>query len=642
MYTLRKELYMKSHLDNLLDIYEGVLLDASAIWPTSIGSFGRDLSYLRRAAKERGFSFFAITLPELGKVIDRSLSHSTFLAGEVPIGIPLRKKRLELFQDLYMKVFHDDGTLRSEDCDINAVFLLRQLCYLCKKYRAECPAPRIAESLNEFFLIEARLPPPHVDTFDCDTPTWTERKGHPLRGSQSDRRTGNQDDLFPDGGISGDPLPWDDLRAIARRFTSELGIPDWWNLRPKHGPGVVSDGERGVVKYDFPHWPRKLGLWFPYDWHGSGNLDSESYPSDREPPSRLCCVPKTYKGPRLIAAEPVAHQWMQQGIWWWLRERIPQTLFGLSVKFNDQDVSRKRAVYASLTGELCTIDLSSASDRLSCRLVEYIFQGSEILDGLHACRTRLMSQTISSDHPKVIALRKFATQGSSLTFPIQSMVYTILSVWALRLAEGKAGLIGLRDDVKRVTVFGDDIIAPSIAYETITRVLTECGLKVNDAKSFREGFFRESCGMDAFRGYDITPAYHLESYDGSALSTDSTVEVSNNFFRKGLWHTSQRVLSQLPPQEVSLLPVNAGDRGGLGLLSYVGEDLSHLKKVWNPHLQRHEYLVLGILPKVSKVRGTGQASLTQYFTERPDPELPWSSGQVSSVKVRKALTRVSR
>jgi hypothetical protein len=658
---------MKSHLDTLLDIYEGVFHDAAIRWPDSTGSFGKDLSYLRRAAKERGIGFFTLTLPELGKVIDRSLSESVFLTSLVPNGIPKIKKRLELFQDLYKKIFDDSGTLR-EDEDIEAIFFIRQLCYLCKKMRLECPTPKVKDTLNEFFAIEANLPRPRDNTWLSDEPIWKPVYGHPL--SRGDARGGgsrNETLLFPDDDHSGLSFPWTGLRACARRYVSELGIPDWWELVPKHGKGAISDREKGVVKYDFIHWPRKLGLWFPYDWYGSGNLHSESHPSDREPPSRLHAVPKTYKGPRLIAAEPAAHIWVQLSIWNWLKRRVPQTLFGRSVRFTDQEWSRKRTLSSSMDGKYCTIDLSSASDRMSCRLVEYLFQGSEILEGIHACRTRLMAQTISASHPNVIALNKFATQGSALTFPLQSMVYTMLVVWALRLHEGKGmTLEGLEADAKRVTVFGDDIIAPSSAYETIKLVLHECGLKVNDSKSFAIGKFRESCGMDAYNGVDVTPAYHLDSYDGSATSTASIIAVSNNFFERGLWMTASKILAQLPPQEAKLLPVirsgqpgtcleTAGEDGGLGLSSFCGSDYSHLRQVWNKDLQRTEYLALTFTSKVKRTKGTGQAHLTQYFTEThrlatgetPDQdglthldEFRFKSGEVGPVTIRKTVTGV--
>lgn len=631
---------MKSHVDILLDIYDGIFLDAATRWPTSIKDFRKDITCLRKSVEERGFAFLAITLPSTGKILDRGLDNGYLSFSDIPNGVPIRMKRPKFLRAFLNRVFDSDGTLRDDAC-VDSVLFLRQILYLAKSYRIECPPQAVKETLNEFFQIEAHLPPVHEDTFSVDIPKWSRKSGHPIWGEQTNPCPESRD-LFRDSGSHDIPFHWDTLRAIARKVTSEMGTPEWWDLVPKHGPGIVSD-DNGGVKYDFPHWPRKLELWFPYDWFGSGSLsDDQSWPSDREPPSSLRCVPKSFKGPRLIAAEPTAHQWIQQSIWRWLRDRVHRGILRNTIRFDSQERSRERALNASLSGDHCTIDLSSASDRLSCRLVEYIFQGSEILDGLHACRTRLLRQDISDDYPSVIALRKFSTQGSALTFPIQSIVFSILTVFALRMHEGKQGIDGLEDDLSRITVFGDDIIAPNSAYPTIKLILHECGLKVNDTKSYCGSFFRESCGMDAFKGYDVTPATFLQSYDGSAELTASTIETSNNLFKKGFWNASSIVLGQIPQNIISNIPVDDGKLSGLGLFSFCGSHFEHLRRVWNKDLQKEEFLVLAILNRVTRKRGTGSACLTQYFTEAPpaDHFVKWQAGQVSRVKVRKALTRV--
>lgn len=628
---------MNSHLALVMAVYEGILKDASTLWPNSSGSLEKDLSYLRRAAEQRGLGFFTLTMPEMGKVLDRSLSKSAFLASEVPLGIPMIKKRPELFRDLYMKVFSDTGTLR-HDYDIDAITFLRQLFYCFKKYRVSCDPKKVEATICDFFDIESELPASPPDTWDSDIPDWKTMIGHP-HGRQSF-------DSDYHGVLDDTGLPWDTLRALSCFFMSTLGLPDHWDLQSKHGPGVVSEQEGFISKYEFPNWPRKLGLWFPYDWFGSGVLTTEHEYSQDEPPSRLIAVPKTQKGPRLICAEPISHQWMQQSTWRWLEKRLRNHPLGKCIRFRDQEISRERALDASKSGELCTIDLSAASDRLSTRLVQYIFQGpapraGSLLDNLHAHRTRYLSQTLSENHPKTILLKKFAPMGSAVTFPVQSIVFTILALWGLKLHEGtESDLRSLDYDLERITVFGDDIIAPNAAYHTIVRVLHACGLKVNTDKSFAEGFFRESCGMDAFCGNDVTAAYILGSYDGSPSSMATTVETANNFHKYGLWNTAQAVVNFLPEKERKLLLVVGSEGGGLGLFSFCGRFTGHLHSKWNRNYQRHERVALTVTSTVTKKQGRGLSSLTQYFTERPDPDLPWSSGQVSRVKLRKSLTRV--
>lgn len=641
-------------------VYSGILKDATATWPQSTKRFEQDLSCLRRACEQRGLSFFTITLPDLGKVIDRSLEEGYFLASEVPLGIPMIKKRPELFGDLYMKLFNECGTLR-EDLDPTALFFFRQLCFTAKKLEIECSKDKVEEALAEFFDIERDLPKPIEDTWDADAPQWRPRHGHPLQ--TVDTRTEGENLRLDLGDQNSDPsnLPWDSLRLLSNRVILELGTPDFWSLRPKHGPGAVSENQKGVIKYDFPYWPRKLGLLFPFDWFGSGSLDPDYHPNESEPASRLIAVPKTQKGPRLICAEPIAHQWMQQSIWRWLEDRVRKTVLGHSITFRSQENSRDRALQASLDRNNCTIDLSSASDRVSCRLVEYLFQGNyHILDAFHATRTRLMKQGISTKFDTHVKLRKFSTQGSSLTFPVESIVFTILTVWALRLSEGRENdFTNWKGDFERVTVFGDDIIAPSTAYDAILTVLSECGLKVNRNKSFMKGFFRESCGVDAYKGYNVTPSYLLRPYTGTPESTVSLLITANNFHASGLWNAAEAVILAIPYPQRKLLPVLRAnsedvitsstdvtrDSGHLGLLSFNGSKFSHLRRVWNDSLHRWERCVFSITSKVKRVHGRDDARLTQFFHEweerATDNQSDWKSGQPGRVTLGKRVTRVA-
>lgn len=629
---------MNSHLSLVMAVYGSIIKDASAIWPQSSESLEKDLSYLRRAAETRGLPFFTITLPAFGKVIDRSLSKGAFLAPEVPQGIPMVKKRPKLFGDLYMKVFSDTGTLRTE-IDITAVAFLRQVSYLCKKMRLQCDPRFVEETIQDFYSVEQSLPPPVPGTWDEEThPKWMALHGHPLGATW-------RDILYQPRDLD-HTIDWSDFERFCARSLLSLGELDVWKLRPRHGPGAVAEALGDHIKYDFPNWPSKLGSFYPYDWFATGLIAGPFEYTENEPPSRLIAVPKTQKGPRLICAEPVAHQWMQQGIWGWLDAQIRKDscYYRNSIRFRDQQYSRERALDASKDGAYATIDLSAASDRLSARLVHYMFQcRSDLLDALWACRTRRLSQDLSPNFPKEISMNKFAPMGSACTFPIQSVVFATIAAFAIRVCRRRSGEqdhSDLDSYYREVTVFGDDIIVPTYAYETLVQLLTECGLKVNTDKSFHEGFFRESCGMDAFGGIDVTPAYILDAYNGSPTSMATAIETSNNLFKRGYWYASQEVVNQLPAKERKLLAV-IGEDGGFGLFSYCGRSTDHLKKIWNVDLQKEQSIALTVTAKVTKKRGRDHASLVQYFTERPDPGNPWSAGQVSRVVARKAITRVT-
>jgi hypothetical protein len=637
---------MKSYVDHALDIYEGILRDSVTRWPTLGSSFGKDLSYLRRAVKARGFSFFTETLPAFGKWLDLSLDIGYTSLEGFPQGYPKVKGRPKLFGDLFLCVFDEQGVLR-EDADAEAVLFLRTVSYCYKKIRIQHSPSQLEETLDAFFDIEKRLPSSYPNTWDSDIPKWEGRFGHPLWGYQRQTFKDNpQRDLFRCGLVPrDDSFNWDHLRAFARRCVSEIGTPDWWSISPKHGPGAVSE-TGGIVKFDFPNWPQKLELMFPFDWFGSGDFNADAVrPTDRDISSRLVAVPKTPKGPRLICCEPVSHQWIQQGILGWLEDRINATVFRHSINLRSQELSKERALSASIDGGEATIDLSSASDRVSTRLVEYLFQGSEVLDGFHACRTRSMVQNLSENHPKMIVLRKFSTMGSALTFPVQSIVFTMLCVWGLRHHEQRSWTLeNIEDDFRRVRVYGDDLIVPVHAYETIKLLLEECGLKVNTSKTYTGFNFRESCGCDAFKGVDVTPPRILSLYDGSPSSTATMIETSNNFHKKGFWKTAEVIMSEMPEAEKKLLLIHDGEGMGLGLYSFVGPYVDHLKSGIDWELQRVYNVALGLSSKTELRRGTGEASLRQYFSDAPEPDdyLGWTSGQTGRTRLKKGRVRVYR
>lgn len=628
---------MKSYEVLTIGLYEALLSDAATEYPSIRSSFEKDLSCLKLALEQRGLPFFTITLPALGKAFDKWLSLGSISKSHpIPQGVKARHGRPELFRGLLDMVFNKDGVFLP-DPDVGAIALLRQLYVAVKRLKLPCHEDYIHEAISDFYDVEENQPRPHSGTWDSDIPVWSDCHGHPIWGVQD--RSGP--DLFGESGPVGSSFPWDEFRALCRKFTSELGEFDWFGLKPKHGPGVVSDPGDGI-KYDFAIWPQKLERCFPWDWYGTHAFGvDKSYPSSYEPSSKLICVPKTQKGPRLIASEPTSHQWIQGGIQRWFEGRLGRTFLRESITFRSQETSQKRALLGSQTGSLSTVDLSSASDRLSARLVHYVFQGhKDLLDAMHAVRTRSLRQDISPLFPEVIMLRKFSTMGSALTFPVQTIVFSLLSTWAVMLSEGQRDLRFRKAAASRVTVYGDDIIVPTTAVGVLKLLLQECGLKVNESKTFSEGYFRESCGCDAYNGVDVTPAYALQPYQESVPeSLASVVEASNNFLRKGLWRTADYLKETLPVQVRKKLNVVSVDSGQFGLISFAPEG-GFRTEFWNSDLHKWEQIVLGISSKVSKVRGSADASLLQYFMEEPSPFVDWEAGQPMRPKIRKSLRRV--
>ncbi|DAD52726.1 TPA_asm: RNA-directed RNA polymerase [ssRNA phage SRR7976310_17] len=618
---------MKSYLEScVVGVYGSLLKDFAYVHPSMDIELKR-LSRFDSIVADRGLSFWTINMPDFCKFLERGLAEGRLPSDRPYLHGRVSKKdsRPSFLRGLWSLIFDEHGLLRS-DASIDAIAALRQLYLFAKKLKLQCSEDRTNESIIGFKEVDQGLPPSHAGTWDDDVPFWVRRIGHPLWGVKSS--DGNQLALQFGGESRVESIftdrDWDTFRAMCASIVLSLGECDVFSMRPKHGPGAVADFTK--VKYDMAHWPAKLAGVFPADWFASTDLVDRTS-SVREFPSRVIPVPKTQKGPRIIASEPTSHQWCQGGIQRWFVEGINKSVLRDAIDLHDQEPSRKLALSASVDGSLATVDLSAASDRISTRLVEYMFQVNRpLLDALHATRTRWYVLPNGEHH----VMRKFACMGSACTFPVQTVIFAMISIFALMKQSGDMSYNDsrLRKLAKHVRVFGDDIVLPSEAYDVLHRLLTELGLKVNPHKSFWSGYFRESCGMDAYRGQEVTPAYFLQPYNArNPESLISIVECSNNFHKKGMWNTADYLMKTVDAQVLKLLRVSNKDVSQPCLYSFVpGSPKRKLR--WNDELQRVEVRQLVLQTKQELLEGSGNSALLQYFSEEPDPLLPYRSGQM--------------
>ena len=625
-----------SYVSSLQGLYRAILTDVTRTYPTYHHEAERDLSRIHLLLERNGIAVITMSFPEMGKHLDRCLSTGLLTSSGTMGFKPFRRgvKIPRLFKGIWLRVFHLNGVLR-ENPDIDAILMLRQLLYAAKKLRRECDESRTAKAVQDFFRLDQSLRLPSLswggDRLDLDA----------VRDlSLFDRlETEREPDLF-DSDESGAQVRFgllETTQRVADIISTSLGWFDPAEWRAKHGPGAVADAQLGKSsKYSFPTWPAKLDWYFPMDSFGFANasywvdhLVSECGSHvNREDPSRLIAVPKTQKGPRLIAAEPTSHQWAQQTIKDFLTVKVRKTPIGRSIRFNDQRPNQDFAKSASTTGSHWTIDLSSASDCVSCWLVERIFRANKpLLSALHSARTRWLVNQITSE-PRYHMIRKFAAMGAATTFPVQTYIYTIVCVAAMLNELGLAVTpVNIRRMSRQVRVFGDDIVVPSTVGTSVVQVLTYLGFKVNPSKTFGTGKFRESCGVECFDGHDVTPAYFLDFYDRSRPTTVATiVETSNNFYKKGFWITAEWLKSTLPLLLQQELPVVKTVGGQFGLVSFSGGDVSHLRSRWNADLQRTEYRAVCLTTKSSRKQSGTSAELLQFFTEEPNPDVLWMSG----------------
>jgi hypothetical protein len=97
----------------------------------------------------------------------------------------------------------------------------------------------------------------------------------------------------------------------------------------------------------------------------------------------------------------------------------------------------------------------------------------------------------------------FSSMGNGFTFELESLLFYAIAR-AVCWTEGLSGT---------VSVYGDDIIVPTAAYQDLVYVLGVLGFSVNTEKSFHEGGFRESCGGHYLFGRCVTPFYIRKPID---------------------------------------------------------------------------------------------------------------------------------
>lgn len=271
-------------------------------------------------------------------------------------------------------------------------------------------------------------------------------------------------------------------------------------------------------------WPMDAWFSLPGFWYEDYVLSDPDITCYDKIRCSLVFVPKDSRGPRTICVHPKEAIWIQQGIRRKLEIAISNDcLTKQSIRFDDQSYNQRLAYEASLSRSFCTLDLSDASDRISLDLITDIF--GDMAKYLIACR----ADVADLDDGSSLVLRKYAPMGNATTFPIESIVFWALALAAIRLS-GQA----IRPD--EVIVFGDDIIVPTSAYDCVIQALESVGLLVNRDKSFARGFFRESCGVDAWKGFNVTPV-RLKRYDphhpeGAAAICSSAHRAATYGFRQ--------------------------------------------------------------------------------------------------------------
>lgn len=614
--------------------YHAIFKDIAWLYGTQLKEMDRDCTHLLSVLEEHGMRIPCIDLPAVAKHFDRCLDEGQFTFPNLPltrgrgkgIGYPV------FLGVLYAAVFHKDGKLRN-DASVESIVAIRQIYMGLKKLELPCSQENINDTIEDFLDTEKTL---RRATHDWEALLWD--VSPKLSFWDNNHRDGR-------GRFVRVPFKGSTRRALTVLHNVcdivSVMLGDFANERtselPKHGPGVVADLRKGEDKYLFRAWSKRLEPVYPFDRYAVANVNCFSYNDEDLPdgdiPSRLICVPKTLKGPRLIAAEPVGGQWIQQLLKRQLEGRLRDTPIADAIDFSSQEKNQIAALKGSASGDNVTIDLKSASDRVSCWTLERVFRRNpDLLLRLSSSRTTKVGGKLLKD---TLSMRKFSTMGSACTFPVQSILFACIAVAAAPCVQRKQSIATIREASKWVQVFGDDIVIPKTWFHLVSEYMEALQLRINHDKTFGGVNFRESCGVDAFRGYNVSPTYIKFLPDTKVLPgrVATYVAASNNLFIGGYWHASETLRESIA-SATSLLPIircNRNADGGaypgnlFGLSSFVGSRDTAFKR-YNKDLQVSEHKVLMPIKQSTLTVRDNHASLLQYFTEEPEPIYDWQAG----------------
>lgn len=498
-----------------LNLMHQVLLDASDKCATH-PCIKRDFDTIKKRYEHEGLSFLTITLPAFLESFVAALEHG----GISPTSFSGWKKKACLpafLQGFTRLVFNKEGKVENES--VTSIHCVRQICSIFKKIKLPCTEHRRISAFDQYCDVDAEL----------------------------DTSFNNIPDSFLDTFVNVSGI------FCTTLFPTDVDLEE---LIPHHGPGSTQEKITGNKKYkpDLYPWVERLSQYFRPEEVLFSSAECCRDSSDNvvvlglssEPPVRVVSVPKTLKTPRIIALEPTSVQMCQQSV----KDVVVKVLEANDltrghINFTDQSINQRLALESSLTRKLCTLDLSAASDRIHKDLIYLMLKTVPVLRGL-AFSTRSRYAEVDG---KSIFLNKFASMGSAMCFPMEALFFTILCCMGiLRNRQLDPTLKNIKCVIKSVFVYGDDIIVPVDDVAAVVETLTVFGNVVGQSKSFVKGGFRESCGVDAYNGKNVTPIYirqALPTARNQASRIVSTIETANQLFKIGFAKSAQYLVGKV-------------------------------------------------------------------------------------------------
>ncbi len=572
-----------------LMVFANTLLTELGEWCSV--STDRDIKTITERVENEGLSFLTITLADFGKSLEKGLAQGRLTSNLYNPTWGFKGGVPRFLGGFLCLIFDSRTGVLLEAPSVHAISAVRQFSLAFSKIEVECSDERKTRAIAQYLQCEQEL-------------RWSDS---------------TISDDFRSEFRAVSTLLWSNLLG---RVDRRLYVGDF---RPKHGPGATADGLIGNEKYTNRTWTARLEEEFPFLENGVATysqyreLNHVKFLEPRdEIPVKVIMVPKTLKTPRIIAEEPTHMQYMQQAIHELIQEEMRKDDISLNLACYDSQLpNQELARKGSIDGSLATLDLSEASDRVSNEHVRLLLSNfGTLFRSVDSCRSRkarVLHKDLGFD--ETIRLTKFASMGSALCFPIETLVFTTFVFIGIQRSLGRPlSKRDIKSFFGRVRVYGDDIIVPVEFAESVVETLHTHGYKVNTSKSFWTGKFRESCGKDYYNGVDVSivkvrSMFPTSTDNGSELA--STVALRNHLCASG-YDLTVKYLDKLICSLIPFPKVLAGSQ----LLGRI--DLDGVYDVTKVDRDLQSPLVKGVYisaPLPSNVID-GNDALLKYFLKR--------------------------
>lgn len=309
------------------------------------------------------------------------------------------------------------------------------------------------------------------------------------------------------------PLIYQTSRLLAEILGEHSELDMAQNLR--FGPGVSSScrGLKATIAHkleaDIICTPRSLPIvertfrhFFQYYYNLKPIVASEQY-------NYFTTVPKTFKQERGICIGQHGNIVVQLAYGAQLRQRFRKYVdLDKAADFHQYLVEKKWR-------EIATIDLRSASQMIARRAVQAVWPETwlSVMDDLREEYTLLPDGTKNYN-------QHYSAMGNGFTFEMESLLFYCLA---------KAAMLNAGMKWKYLSVFGDDIIVDKECGPIVVQALKDFGFVPNDDKTYLDGPFKESCGVDTLRGRNVRPVFLRNTKNGKSIEV--LYKLANNISR---------------------------------------------------------------------------------------------------------------